>query len=974
MTTLVRRDRLLTVLGLRHELTLCALVAPAGFGRTVLLDQAAAAVGPDARDIRYDCSPADARPGELAVGLSTTLTEALGDVPHLHGFDDTPGSVEHLSSLLAACDRQQPTALCLDRFEQTGPAGTELLRHLVADAPLGVHIVVSARHLGHVGLGRLVVAGKGRLLGWRDLAFDATELSLLGVPDEQTAFLDDEPVAWPALALLQAQGAPDLITDYLQDEVLAAEPPEVVRALAALGAIGGCTTDELPDATASVLEGLPSSVRDDVIDRVAELPLVGRGFVGCWPHPVWIRATRFILDEEERRRVIDGRITALLDRGAVSEAGRMAVDVASADALRAVVRSALASVPVSASFTDLRAWQRADLLEAGLPERMWLDAILRSREDEESVQFQRLEAVRGAFEARGDLDGEASLLLQLGNLARARGDAGALVVLLARAQVLAARGDERAVSLVALGQAISAQLAGRPGEAVRAVDSVVAGSLPPDWAAQALMIRGTNLLLDGKTQAAVVCLEAATGEGSAGSLATAHDLLSTARWQAGDPHGALDDAALSVSLARVVGTPARLQLSQSWLACLLAATGQDGETNALLEQIHGRGPVLSAEGAALAAVAEALLRIDDPDAARSLLESAVVLDRPVRSSLLRRSLLEALSPAGTPTRAGGEAPGFDRAGAAGAAGRRALAGGPPAEARHRPYLPARWCVAAPASTTVTLFGIGTVRRDQRVVEHPAWQRTRVRELCLHLAVVSQASRSQVAATLWPDRDERSAGQNLRVTLSHLLDVLDPDRDRSQGSLLLLETSGAFRLDPNSGLRVDVWDVQRHAEFVMATPEDQRASVLAHARRLLAARTGPLLDATPVGDWCSPYRRRLDDLVLSAAGRAGELALQSTDLGLAVHLGRLMLAVDPWSENGHRLVIEGHLVQGDLDGARRALLEAIGFLDDLGVAPGRALVLLGYRLGLTTHRTDGGGSRAGKTQVSSAGRRPPAVHR
>ena len=56
----------------------------------------------------------------------------------------------------------------------------------------------------------------------------------------------------------------------------------------------------------------------------------------------------------------------------------------------------------------------------------------------------------------------------------------------------------------------------------------------------------------------------------------------------------------------------------------------------------------------------------------------------------------------------------------------------------------------------------------------------------------------------------------------------------------------------------------------------------------------------------------------------------------------MLTIDPWSEDGHRLVVEGRLARGDLDGARRALLEAISVLDDLGVAPGMALVLLGYR--------------------------------
>jgi len=112
---------------------------------------------------------------------------------------------------------------------------------------------------------------------------------------------------------------------------------------------------------------------------------------------------------------------------------------------------------------------------------MWLEAIIRSRADDEAVQFARLEAVRLAFENRGDLDGEAGVLLQLGNLARARGDAAALLRLLMRAQVLADRGDERALGLVALGRAVAAQLDGRPADAVRPWTRWPPGRCRPTW-------------------------------------------------------------------------------------------------------------------------------------------------------------------------------------------------------------------------------------------------------------------------------------------------------------------------------------------------------------------------------------------------------------------------------------------------------------------------------------------------------------
>ena len=569
MGTLVRRDRLLATLGLRHELTLCGLVAPAGFGRTVILDQAAGELGHEAIDIRYNCSPGDARPGAARFPSREPADRGVGTLePAITVSTMSPVRRRSCRRRLTACDRRRPTALCLDRFELAGDAGTELLRLLVAGAPPGVHIVVSARRLGHVGLGRLVVSGKGCLLGWRDLAFDAAELALLGAQQEATAFRADEPAMWPALAFLQAKGAPELITGYLQDEVLADEPPAVVRALAALAAIGGCTSDDLADATAPVLEGLQSIVRDDVLDRLAELPLVGRGPIGCWPHPVWARATRSTLDEHERRLVIDGRIATLLDRGAVSEAGRMAVEVAGPDALRAVVRSALATMPVSASTHDLRAWQRSELLGADLPERMWLDAVVHSSEEDEPTRFARLEDVRKAFQAQDDVDGELSVLLHQGSLARAQGDFDSLVALLSRGEVLAARGDERARSLVALGQAIAAQLAGRPDDAVRAVDSVTTNSLPVDWVAQALMIRGVNLLLSGRLEAAIASLEAATGEGSEGSLATAHDLLSTARWQAGIPSVRWMMLRSPCPMRRVSGPPLGCSFHRhGWPAC-----------------------------------------------------------------------------------------------------------------------------------------------------------------------------------------------------------------------------------------------------------------------------------------------------------------------------------------------------------------------------------------------------------------------
>jgi len=83
----------------------------------------------------------------------------------------------------------------------------------------------------------------------------------------------------------------------------------------------------------------------------------------------------------------------------------------------------------------------------------------------------------------------------------------------------------------------------------------------------------------------------------------------------------------------------------------------------------------------------------------------------------------------------------------------------------------------------------TLVRECIPYDHRAWGRARGRELFLHLAIVENATRSFFAASLWPDLVDQDAGRNLRVTLSHLLDVLDQERTRASGSPFIIDSEG-----------------------------------------------------------------------------------------------------------------------------------------------------------------------------------------
>ena len=221
----------------------------------------------------------------------------------------------------------------------------------------------------------------------------------------------------------------------------------------------------------------------------------------------------------------------------------------------------------------------------------------------------------------------------------------------------------------------------------------------------------------------------------------------------------------------------------------------------------------------------------------------------------------------------------------------------------------------------------------------------MRELCLHLALVEDRSRDGVAAALWPDLEDRAAGRNLRVTLTHLLDVLDPDRERSRGSRLVTDRAGCLSFTRGAELHIDLWDLETRASAILATPEPDRPDVLAQARQLSRSGSGPLLGGSPVGEWLEPHQRRLNDLVATAALSAGDRALAAADPRLAEALARRALAADPWSERAHRMVIDARLVLGDHDGARRAAGHALSVLADLGATPAPETAVLIRRIGV-----------------------------
>jgi LuxR family transcriptional regulator, maltose regulon positive regulatory protein len=234
---------------------------------------------------------------------------------------------------------------------------------------------------------------------------------------------------------------------------------------------------------------------------------------------------------------------------------------------------------------------------------------------------------------------------------------------------------------------------------------------------------------------------------------------------------------------------------------------------------------------------------------------------------------------------------------------------------------------------VCLLGPLELDRDDRLVTHQDLRRERVRQMLSYLAIHPRTTRQRVAAELWPDFDDEAAGRNLRVTLTYLQRVLEPERRGSDPPYFLRADGPALELSVGHWLSVDVHEFDRCLdEAERADGEGSASLALSAYRRALALYRGDFCAGQPDAHWAALERDRLRLRYLTAAIRAGELLLADGDEHTPLRLGHEALHAEPWSEAAYRLLISTHLARGEHAQARRTLVRCQAMLADLQVQP------------------------------------------
>jgi len=253
----------------------------------------------------------------------------------------------------------------------------------------------------------------------------------------------------------------------------------------------------------------------------------------------------------------------------------------------------------------------------------------------------------------------------------------------------------------------------------------------------------------------------------------------------------------------------------------------------------------------------------------------------------------------------------------------------------------------PQTTYLRVLGPLGVHRDgwdSDDVADPDLRRARLQELVAFLVGHRRTTRSAITAALWPDHDERSAGNNLSVTLNHLLRLLEPWRDAGEPAYLLRLEGPAVQLVTGEHLHLDVDRFDEHLRAASEAEADGAPSVaLEHHLAAVDLYRDQLHADLPETDWFALDREHYRSRFVAAAVRAGQLLLSMGDVDRAQTMAHRALGVDPWAEAAYTVLVGAALTRHDRSAALRMLGRCLDALKDLGVDPSDSTQQLQRRL-------------------------------
>jgi len=232
---------------------------------------------------------------------------------------------------------------------------------------------------------------------------------------------------------------------------------------------------------------------------------------------------------------------------------------------------------------------------------------------------------------------------------------------------------------------------------------------------------------------------------------------------------------------------------------------------------------------------------------------------------------------------------------------------------------------------VRLFGsMQLLRGDQPLTNFGS---NKVRALFAYLVLESSRphQRRKLAAFLWPEIPETNALSNLRYCLSNLRKVL---WDRSTQPPYLLITPQTVQFNPHSHYHLDAAEFEVQSTLSQQNPLDFVSLINAadlYQGQFMEGFSIP--DSIPFEEWMVLNRERFDRLAYEVLSRLASYYELIGEFGQAIGCAQRQIAMDPWREEVHRLIMRCLYFSGQRSAAIAQYESCCNALtEDLDISP------------------------------------------
>lgn len=237
---------------------------------------------------------------------------------------------------------------------------------------------------------------------------------------------------------------------------------------------------------------------------------------------------------------------------------------------------------------------------------------------------------------------------------------------------------------------------------------------------------------------------------------------------------------------------------------------------------------------------------------------------------------------------------------------------------------------------IRLLGAFQIWRGDLLVGNNEWPNQKTKDLCKVLLTERGHAipQDRLMDLLWPDLAPASAANSLRVSISHLRRLLQPDLVRGPDSIFIhtRDEGYSFQVAPDCWIDVDAFlrgaaqgqAHERKADWGAATTAYQGA---------VALYLGAYLEENPYDDWAIGPRESLREAHLDLLSRLAECLSRLGHYRQALTACQKALSIDAMRESLYRQMMRYHYRLGQRDQALRAFERCRKVLvEELGVDP------------------------------------------